>query len=84
MSLRPDGSYRCDRCDRDVGNGDVQTSATVLTVELVDAGGGITAPVPVRFDFCTEPRPEFPHGCTGRILTARNLTAYRASKESPG
>jgi hypothetical protein len=33
MSLRPDGSYRCDRCDTDVENGSVQFAAVVSDLQ---------------------------------------------------
>lgn len=80
MSLRPDGAYRCDRCGRDVGNGSVQQATVVVTVEHVDAGG-ISVPTPVTLHFCFTPRPEFPRGCTGRVLSDANLADYQHSKE---
>jgi hypothetical protein len=36
VSLRPDGTYRCDRCDVDVGNGAVTEAAVIADLELVD------------------------------------------------
>lgn len=78
MSLRADGHYRCDRCGVDVGNGDVQSCTVVITIELVDSGG-ITVPTPVTIHFCTRPRPGFPRGCTGRVLSDSNLADHRES-----
>lgn len=79
MSLRSDGSYRCDRCGTDVGNGSAQESTVVVMVDLVDAGG-LTVPTPVTLNFCLQPRPDFPRGCTGRVLSDSNLTDYRETR----
>jgi hypothetical protein len=76
VSLRPDGSHRCDRCGRDVGNGSSQESTVVITIVEVDSGG-ITAPTPITLNFCREARPDFPRGCTGRVLSDANLADYR-------
>jgi hypothetical protein len=76
VSLRPDGTYRCDRCGADCGNGSSQVCTVVVTVVEVDSGG-ITIPTPITLHFCIQPRPEFPRGCTGRVLSDSNLTNYR-------
>jgi hypothetical protein len=80
VSLRADGHHHCDRCGLDLGNGDVQQCTVVITVELVDSGG-ISIPTPVRLEFCTQPRPDFPRGCRGRVLSDANLADYRQTKE---
>lgn len=68
MSLRPNGSYRCDRCDTGLTNGGVHECAVVST--LLD--GQL-----VTLHFCQQPQRGAPHGCAGRILSASALAAYR-------
>lgn len=79
MSLRPNGTYRCDRCGVDVGNGSATTCTVVVMLDEVDAGG-VLVETPVTGHFCRTPREDFPNGCTGRVLTAANLADYTASK----
>lgn len=80
MSLRPDGSYRCDRCGSDVGNGAVTEAAVVADLELVDDED--VAARPRTLHFCRAPRKKAPHGCAGHILGPRALADYLASKET--
>ena len=67
MSLRPDGSYRCDRCGADVGNGAVTEAAIVSDVE----DGAVRV-----LHFCRQPRDSAPNGCAGRLLSASMLADY--------
>lgn len=72
MSLRPDGAYRCDRCDRPVGNAAVTECAIVTT--LTDGGDHVV------LHLCREPHKGAPHGCAAHVLGGKTLPAYR--KES--
>lgn len=72
MSLRPDGTYRCDRCDVDVGNGGVHTAAVIATRED-DGTGGSSA---ITWHLCRQPAKGNPTGCAGHVLTPRTLRAY--------
>ena len=70
MSLRSDGTYRCDRCGRDVGNGDVQTAAKIITLHT-------DRPVePLILHLCREPRDGAPHGCEGNVLGPATLADW--------
>lgn len=68
MSLRPDGTYRCDRCGRELDNGGVQECAIVST--LLD--GAL-----VTLHLCREPQKGTPHGCAGHALSPSNLADHR-------
>lgn len=74
MSLRPDGSYRCDRCGADVGNAGVTIA---LIVSDVDPDTGLVRVL----HFCREPNPGAPDGCAAHLLIPSNLTDYLASEE---
>lgn len=69
MSLRPDYSYRCDRCDADVGNGGVHLA--VVVSDMDEAGAARV------LHFCRKPRKGAPHGCAAHLLSPANLAAYR-------
>ena len=69
MSLRSDGSYCCDRCGGDVGNGGVHLAAVVSDMD--DAGQARV------LHFCRQPRKGAPHGCAAHILSPANTAAYR-------
>lgn len=80
MSLRPDGSYRCDRCGADVDNGGVHTAAVVSDL---DPDTGNTTPR--RIDFCRDrPDPDQPgktiQGCRDRVLTKKALRNYHETR----
>lgn len=74
MSLRPDGTYRCDRCDGELTNGGVHEAAVVST--LLDDQL-------VTLHFCWRPQRGAPHGCASRILSASALAAFRTGQEQP-
>lgn len=80
MSLRPDGSYRCDRCDADVGNGAVTEAAVIADLDLVDDPDVHARPRTLHL--CRKPRKGAPHGCAGHVLGPRSLAAYTATKET--
>jgi hypothetical protein len=71
VSLRADGTYRCDRCGTDVGNGGVQQAALIADLEPDD-------PTRLRhLHLCRQPRDGAPRGCAGNVLgpgTLANLT----------
>lgn len=73
MSLRSDGSYRCDRCGADAGNGGVTESAVVSDVY----GGAVRV-----LHFCRKPTKGAPHGCAGRLLSASILANYTEAQGS--
>lgn len=73
MSLRDDGRYHCDKCGADVGNGDLQSSATAIELD-----GDSEIPTPVRFDFCRdrEENGKKVRGCASRVFTPKALADY--------
>lgn len=75
MSLRRDGTYRCDRCDTDVGNAAVTECAIATTLT-----GGLDHLV---LHLCRRPRKGAPHGCAAHVLTAKTLAAYHSKDETP-
>jgi hypothetical protein len=80
MSLRPDGSYRCDRCGVDVGNAGVDQCTHVMTLNPDDPGDI------QHFHFCL-PRPDPDNegqmlpGCRDQLLTDEVLANFH--EESP-
>ncbi len=68
MSQRPDGVFRCDRCDADVGNAGIDRCAIVSDLDP-DAPGTIRT-----LHLC--------NGCRGRVLTARALAAYLKDRKA--
>lgn len=76
MSQRPDGSHRCDRCDRGVGNGDVQTAAKIVTMHPDRPGELLT------LHLCREPRQGAPRGCEGNVLGPATLAAWPESRSA--
>lgn len=72
MSLRPDGSYRCDRCGADVGNAGVVVAAMVADLDPDD-------PTTVRnLHFCRIANAGAPDGCAAHLLTPANVAAWTA------
>lgn len=69
MSLRPDGTYRCDRSGRELENGGVHEAAILTTL---DEDGGV-----VVFHFCHE------DGCSKKVASTRNLADYIESRSTP-
>lgn len=72
MSLRSDGSYRCDRCDTQLTNGGVHECAVVSTV----LDGQL-----FTLHFCEQPHRGAPRGCAGHLLSPSALAAFHTSKE---
>lgn len=81
MSLRSDGTYRCDRCGADVGNAAVTECAIVADIELLEDGGDVFA-VPRNLHFCRVPNDGAPEGCAEHLLIPSNLTDYHESREA--
>lgn len=73
MSLRSDGTNRCDKCGVDVGSGGVDTGA-VVSVYDADAGTVLV------LHLCREPRDGFPRGCTGKVLGPGTLADYTSTR----
>lgn len=71
MSLRRDGTYRCDRCGVDVGNAAVTECAIVSTMTVTD-----DVPEVLVLHFCRVPNEGAPEGCTEHLLVPSNLTDY--------
>jgi hypothetical protein len=75
VSLRPDGAYRCDRCDTKLTNGGVQEAAIISDLDPDDA-------TTVRvLHLCRKSQPGAPNGCAARVLGPGVLAAYTASRE---
>lgn len=72
MTLRPDGSRRCDRCGNDVGNGGIDKAAKVS--DLLVRPDGTTAVV--TYDLCRAPRDGAPNGCAAHVLSPSALDDY--------
>lgn len=77
MSRRPDGTYRCDRCGADVGNGGVQSAAVIADTDPAD-------PTSLRhLHLCLDRTGEggtTVHGCRDRVLTRRALANYHETR----
>lgn len=78
MSLRLDGSYRCDRCDRDVGNGAVTEAAIVVTLSEPEED---EPAYPITLHLCRVPHEQAPTGCAGHVLSESALKAWHDLQE---
>lgn len=78
MSLRADGSYRCDRCGGDIGNASVDQAASVSDV-LVDDEGRTSV---VVYHFCRVANAGAPDGCAAHVLIPSNLADFTASRST--
>ena len=81
MSLRADGTYRCDKCNDDVVNGGVQYAVTISGIDPDDASRQQV------FHLCLpHERDDGEHyaGCRNRVLTATALAAYIDYREKGG
>lgn len=67
MSLRSDGTYRCDRCGADVGNASVQACAVVSDLDPHDPAR------PRVLHLCRKPQKGAPHGCARNVLGTGTL-----------
>ena len=76
MSLRPDGTYRCDRCGADVGNASVERASFV---SMVNPGNPADA---WRLHLCTAARDGAPHGCTGSVLGPGTLADWTETRNA--
>lgn len=77
MSLRSDGTYRCDGCGTDVGNGGVQKAAVVADLDPDD-------PARLRnLHLCRKPRKGAPHGCARKVLGPGTLADWTATRGTP-
>lgn len=85
MSLRDDGSYCCDRCGADVGNGGVH--AAVVISDLDPATGNATPRVLHLCRDRDEPDPDGTirkvQGCRDRVLTKKALANYTETRTTP-
>lgn len=70
MSLRSDGSYRCDRCGSDVGNASVQMCAVISDLEPDDPAR------PRVLHLCRQPQDGAPNGCARHVLGPGTLSNY--------
>ena len=68
MSLRENGSYRCDRCDVELENGGVHEAAVISDVEP-----GTEMTQTRILHLCRA------NGCVEKVLTKRVIAAYLAA-----
>jgi hypothetical protein len=68
MSLRPDGSYMCDRCGGSAGHGGVMDAAALIDMVFNEDGSAI----PRNYHLCRV------NGCATAVLSPANLPAYFA------
>lgn len=74
MSLRDDGTYRCDRCGVDVGNGGIEHAAKVVDLDPDD-------PTRLRdLHLCRAPRKGAPRGCVGAVLGPGTLADWTENR----
>lgn len=73
MSLRSDGTYRCDRCGADVGNAAVTECAIVTDLE--DGGH-------VQWHLCRQPQKGAPNGCAAHVLGRDALANYLKQQQT--
>jgi hypothetical protein len=77
VSLRSDGTYRCDRCGVDVGNAGVLMCAVISDLNPDDPGS-------LRvLHLCREEREGAPTGCVGNVLGPQTLADWTDSQEGP-
>lgn len=76
MSLRADGSYRCDRCGVDVVNGGVLHAAVISDLDP-DQPGTVRV-----LHLCRAPRDGAPHGCVGNVLGPQTLANWTESRNA--
>lgn len=69
MSLRPDGTYRCDRDGTELENGGVHEAIVVADIDEETGGTKV-------FHFCRV------NGCHRKVLSARNLADWNESRPS--
>lgn len=77
--MNPSGSYSCDRCGTDVGNGGVQMCAVVSDLDP-DRESMVR-----NLHFCRDREDDEGNktkGCTNKVLSATNLKHYHETKES--
>ena len=76
MSLRPDGTYRCDRCGIDVGNGGVQDAVFISDLEPDN-------PTETRrLHLCRVTVKGAPRGCAGLALGPVTLADYYETRNA--
>lgn len=74
MSLREDGSYRCDRCGTDVGNAGIDQCAIVT--DLNEEGTS-----PIQLHLCRKAQDGAPRGCAARVLGPGTLADYTQTRK---
>lgn len=80
MSLRPDGKYRCDRCDVELENGGVQECASIT--DLDPKVPGSIRHLHLCYDEHDDDGKVTRQGCRDRVLTRRALRAHYAAQEA--
>lgn len=75
----PDGSYSCDRCGHDCGNGGVIDCVVVSALDPENPGMVLN----FHFDRDTvdEEGKVTRKGCAGKVLSARNLEYFWSKRE---
>lgn len=76
MSLRADGTYRCDRCGIDVGNAAMTECARICDMDPDKPGE-------LRYlHLCRAPRDGAPNGCVGNVLGDGTLSDWSKAQKA--
>jgi hypothetical protein len=76
VSQQLNGSYVCDRCGTDVGNGGIYSAAMVADLHPDD-------PTEIRrLHLCRAARTGAPRGCVGYVLGDGTLAAWAEAQEA--
>lgn len=82
MSLRPDFTYRCDRCGSLLENASSLECAGVADIEVMGDGNGDVYATPRTLHFCRVPNDGAPNGCAAHVFSPSNLANYNESREA--
>jgi hypothetical protein len=75
VSRQADGTYACDRCGTDIGNGGIDEAAAVSDLEL-DADGNVVLGAIRVLHLCRKNK------CVRHVMTRRALRALVEKKEN--
>ena len=81
MSLRPDGTYRCDRCDTEIGNAGPDRAVTIAGADPFNLRYQRVLHLCIDRTDIVDGEETAIAGCRDRVLTVRALAAYHAHRE---